>query len=200
MPRKMSFKGLIRAWALPMGIIALGLLALLLGDDTTLQLRYDRSGTAAGEFLRLLSGHFVHLGPQHFFLNAAGLLLVWYLVGSAYPAAIWCIVIAGGIMFIDIGFWVGMPGLEWYVGLSGVLHGMLAAGIAGIWQVRRTEAVLIATVLIIKLAYEFFIGPLPGSENSAGGAVITEAHLLGAIGGFVVGLWYSIRVRPAAPI
>lgn len=200
MPRKMPRKDLIFAWALPTGVVVIATLALLFGDEAITRLRYDRTGIAGGEYYRLLSAHFVHLGIKHFILNAAGLMLVWYLVGAAFPATAWCLTMASAIMFIDLGFWIGMPELEWYVGLSGVLHGMLAAGVPGIWQNRRTEACLIGAALVAKLGYESLFGPLPGSENTAGGAVITEAHLFGAIGGFVVGLLYSIRARPTAPI
>ena len=39
---------------------------------------------AEGEYWRLLSGHFAHLGYPHLALNLAGLLLVWLLVGRLY--------------------------------------------------------------------------------------------------------------------
>jgi hypothetical protein len=41
-------------------------------------------------------------------------------------------------------------------------------------------------ILLCKLGYEFVFGALPGSEDMAGGRVLTEAHLLGAIGGVMV--------------
>ncbi len=193
-------KQLIHGWALPGTIVVFATAVLLFGDDAGLRLRYDRAAIASGEFLRLVSGHAVHLSVAHYLLNVAGLLVVWYLVGAAFSTRIWAVIIASSIAAMDAGFWFLMPTLDWYVGLSGLLHGILAAGIAGIWRTRRTEALILAALMLGKLIHEALIGPLPGSEGTAGGDVITEAHLLGAIGGGAAGLLFSIRVRPDVPI
>jgi hypothetical protein len=54
--------------------------------------------------------------------------------------------------------------------------------------------------LLGKLAWEQFSGPLPGSEGTAGGPVIVDSHLFGALGGALTALTLRIRVRPATPI
>ena len=172
----------------------------ILGYDQEPGLRYDRAAIASGEYFRLLSGHILHLGHMHFLLNVAGLALVWFLVGTAFSPSQWAAIIASNIIVIDLCFWFLMPGLGWYVGLSGLLHGMLAAGIAGIWRSRRAEALVIAAIVVLKLGYEILIGPVPGSGDMAGGDVITEAHLFGAIGGIIAGTLFSIRVQPEASI
>ncbi len=59
---------------------------------------------------------------------------------------------------------------------------------------------MIAGILLAKLGYEVLIGPIPGSGATAGGEVITEAHLLGALGGFAAGMLFSNRVQPEASI
>ncbi len=84
---------------------------------------------------------------------------------------------------MDAGFWFVDSELRWYVGLSGLLHGLLLAGaIAGIRSL-PVESIVIAAVVVAKLAYEQIVGPLPGSESVAGAAVVVNAHLYGAIGG-----------------
>ena len=196
----MISKQLIRGWALPAAIVIAATVILLLGEDAALRLRYDRAAIGGGEILRLISGHAVHLEFAHYLLNVAGLLVVWYLVGDAFSTRAWAIIIVTSILTMDAGFWFLMPTLAWYVGLSGLLHGLLAAGISGIWRTRRFEALVIAVLILGKLVYESLIGPLPGSESVAGGDVVTAAHLLGAIGGFVAGLAISIRVRSTLPI
>lgn len=193
-------QGLIRAWALPAIVIGIATILLLIGDEATSGLRYDRSAITAGEYVRLLGGHFVHLGGMHYLLNVAGLALVWFLVGGAFSPSHWSAIVLSNIVVIDLGFWFLMPGLDWYVGLSGLLHGLLAAGIAGIWRLRRTEALVILSIVVLKLGYEILIGPMPGSGDMAGGGVITEAHLFGAVGGIIAGTLFSIRVGPEAPI
>lgn len=187
------------AWLVP-GAIVLVALALIPGGDAGREwLRFDRTGIADGEAWRLLTGHLVHLGVSHTLLNLAGLVLVWFLVGRAFTGRQWLWVMAGSVAAIDLGLWFGSPGLEWYVGLSGLLHGMLAAGIVAGLAARSGEALVLAVVVAGKLAWEQFAGPLPGSEATSGGAVIVDAHLYGVIGGALVAATL-IRVRGRAPI
>ena len=196
----MQPRGLIAAWALPVTIGLIGGILLLLGDDAALKLRYDRAAIASGQLLRFVSGHGVHLGLAHYLLNIAGLALVWYLVGAAFSVTHWLLILVSSIVLIDLGLWFLMPGLAWYVGLSGLLHGMLAAGVPGVWRTQRREAIMIAGILLAKLGYEALVGPIPGSGATAGGEVITEVHLLGALGGFAAGMLFSNRVQPEASI
>ena len=186
----------IKAWGLPLSVLLLAVV-LQFGSDA---LPYDRNAIGGGELWRLFSGHFVHLGGMHLLLNAAGLLLVWTLVGDAFSTRHWLIIATCSLLSMDLGFWFLLPWLEWYVGLSGLLHGLMAAGVAGLWHERRIEALAIAAILVGKLGYEIALGSLPGSAAIAGGAVITEAHLLGGIGGFLAGVLLVIRVRSQASL
>jgi len=158
-------------------------------------LRYDRDAIANGEIWRLISGHFVHLGLSHWLYNAVGLLLIWFLVGQFLRTGQWLLVTWLSILFIDAGFWVLEPQLQWYVGLSGVQHGYLIAGILAGFRERRIEMAVLGAVIIGKLVYEQLLGPIPGSEFSSGGAVVTAAHLYGAIGGLIASAIFYIRVR-----
>jgi rhomboid family GlyGly-CTERM serine protease len=187
------------AWLVP-GIVVLVALALMFsGDPGREWLRFDRAGIGAGEAWRLVTGHFVHLGTTHTLLNLAGLVLVWFLVGRTYTWQQWLWVMAGSVAAIDLGLWFGSPQLEWYVGLSGLLHGMLAAGILAGLADRSSEALILAILVSGKLAWEQFAGPLPGSEATSGGAVIVDAHLYGVLGGLAVAA-VLIRVRRKATI
>ncbi len=187
------------AWQVPGSVVLTALFLLLTGDSGREWLRFERSGIAAGELWRLLTGHLVHLGVSHTVLNLAGLVLVWFLVGRAFHWKQWLWVMAGSIGAIDLGLWFGAPSLEWYVGLSGLLHGMLGAGVVAGIAARSGEALILAVVVAGKLAWEQFAGPLPGSEATSGGAVIVDAHLYGIIGGTLVAAML-IRVRGRAPI
>jgi len=187
------------AWLVPGSVVLIALILLFSGETGREWLRFERSGIAAGELWRLLTGHLVHLGVSHTVLNLAGLVLVWFLVGRAFDWKQWLWVMAGSVGAIDLGLWFGAPSLEWYVGLSGLLHGMLGAGIVAGIAARSGEALILAVVVAGKLAWEQFAGPLPGSETTSGGAVIVDAHLYGVIGGTLVAAML-IRVRGRAPI
>lgn len=187
-----------RVWLLPIAVVCVSG-ALMAGDDLGREwLRYDRQQLADFQFWRLLSGHFVHLGLSHYVLNAIGLLLVWQLVGNQFSRGQWLWVALGSIAAMDLGFWLLEPQLTWYVGLSGLLHGILAAGIVGSWNSDRRMALVLAVVVVLKLAYEQLAGPLPGSEATSGGAVVVVAHLYGAIGGVFTAAILETRLRRLA--
>ena len=180
-------------------LIAAGLL-LIGGESVREWLRFDRVAIVHGELWRLLTGHLVHLGWPHFLLDAMGLCLVWYLVGESLSAAGWAIVGIASIGVIDAGFWFMNPELQWYVGLSGLLHGVLAGGILASLRRPRVEIVILGLLLIAKLAWEQAYGPLPGTAAASGGPVVVDAHLYGAIGGVLAVTLLQIRVRLARQI
>jgi len=195
-----QMKTWLRAWLLP-GLAIGGVVALALAGDTGRSwLRYDRTAIGDGQLWRLISGHFVHLGWSHLLLNAAGLALVSYLVAARFSPARWLAIAVLTVAGIDAGFWWLEPQLEWYVGLSGLLHGLLAAGIVAGLRLRYREAWLLGVLVAAKLLYEQLVGPLPGSAASSGGTVVVAAHLYGALTGAAVGALLPIRVQPKAPI
>lgn len=50
----------------------------------------------------------------------------------------------------------------------------------------RWDAKLLLLIIIAKLTWEQIAGPLPGSEATAGGNVIVDAHLYGAVAGYLI--------------
>jgi rhomboid family GlyGly-CTERM serine protease len=182
---------------------AVALLAILMqlgGEPLRAALAWDRDALEAGQWWRLASGHFVHLGWSHLALNLAGLGLVTWITGRAYGLVRWLLIAVITLAAIDAGFWFLYDELDWYVGLSGLLHGLLVAGLfAGATRGDR-EAMALGALVVGKLAWEQLAGPLPGSESTSGGAVIVDAHLYGAIGGLVGALVPWRRVRPEASI
>ncbi len=181
-------------------VVVVALILLLGGETLRESLRFERTAIRSGEVWRLLSGHFVHLGWSHFLLNAGGLALVWYLVGDLFDRARWLVICAVALVTMSVGFWVFNPHLEWYVGLSGLLHGILAAGVTQGISRRRRESIVIAVLLVAKLAWEQLAGPLPGSESASGGSVVVDSHLYGAIGGVIGAFLARIRVRVVTSI
>ncbi len=193
-------RNLRHAWPAAGIVWALSLLLELGGDELRLALAWTRDSFAMAEPWRLLTGHFVHLGWFHLSLNLAGLGLVAWLVGAVYGPWQWALVAALSIACIDAGFWFLNPELDWYVGLSGLLHGLLAAGLLSGAIARDREAIVLAVFVLAKLAWEQLAGPLPGSEATAGGAVIVDAHLYGTIGGLLAAAVLQRSVREAAPL
>ncbi|ASJ76654.1 rhombosortase [Granulosicoccus antarcticus] len=168
--------------------IAIALLCIALqymGLDETL--RFNRTAIADGAWWLLLTGNFVHLGPSHLWMNMAGLALVVALVWQHYSATQWLLITLFSSIVVGVGLWLFNPEVHGYVGFSGTLHGLILAGVlADIRLYPRSASVLLALV-IGKLGWEQLSGALPGSESVAGGQVVVDAHLYGAIGGAVLG-------------
>ena len=178
-----AFLRRISRWRLPAALIILGGIFELFGDSGRAWLQYDRVAIADLEVWRLVTGHFVHLGLSHYILNALGLILVWSLVGMHYSAKRWLIVTVVTVAGVNAGLWLFSPQVIWYVGMSGFLHGLLAAGVVKAFQTVPREAIPIGVIVLAKILYEQQVGPLPGSELSAGGDVIVDSHFYGALAG-----------------
>jgi rhomboid family GlyGly-CTERM serine protease len=148
-----------------------------------LLLRYDRAGLAAGQWWRLVTAHLVHLDLHHAVLNSLGLALMWALFQREYAPRQWLLIVLGSMAAIDAGLWLADSTVLWYVGSSGVLHGVMAAGVLGMLRRREPGAWFLALVLVGKIAYEQTAGALPLSGRDP---VVVDAHLYGALGGFAV--------------
>lgn len=168
-------------------LLAVGLLLLPLlgGEPLRLAWRYQRDAIAGGEIWRFLTAHVVHLDTTHALLNALGLVLLWGLFARVWSPLQWLFAVLLSLLAIDAGFWFLAPQLEWYVGASGLLHGIFACGCIALLRQRDWIGTVSTLVFIAKLVWEQRIGPLPFEQ---GGAVVTIAHLYGAVGGFVAGL------------
>lgn len=172
-----------QGWGIPFVLGALALLITILGEGAAEVLRFQRSAILDGEFWRLLTGHMVHLGWSHLLMNLMGGALIWALVGGSLITNAWLLLLFCCGLFDSLGLLLLNPEVHWYVGFSGVLHGLFIAGsLAGVLVGRRDNLLLLIAV-IAKLVWEQVAGPLPGSEAAAGGPVVVDAHLYGAIAG-----------------
>lgn len=172
-----------RAYGLAL-LAACALLALpeLGGDAARLALRYERIAVAGGEWWRLLSAHFVHLDAEHALLNGLGLVLMWALFARDYSPMRWLLIVLASALAIGIGLWFFSPEVEWYVGASGVLHGVMTAGTLAHLRRRDLDSLILAAFIVGKLSYEQFAGAMPFTE---GISTVIDAHLYGAIGGLL---------------
>ena len=196
--KKGFFVNLIPHSGVPLTIILVSFAFALGGASSNLWFRYDRDAIMDGEIWRIITGHFVHLGWKHFIMNIAGLILIWLLFGRLMTTWKWVVCIIVNALFISIGFILFNKDLNWYVGLSGVLHGMFVCGaIASIVTGYRAESVLLL-LLVGKLIWEQLQGALPGSASFAGGDVVVDAHLYGAIIGLVCAA-FLVRKKGEVP-
>ena len=159
--------------------VLIGALSLA-GSDVTEALRYDRVALQQGDYWRFLTGHLVHAGIAHCLLNIAGLVLIALLFPE--PIALW--LWAWRVLLISLGisalmYW-RLPHLDWYVGLSGTLHGLFVLGFWWLYRQGDRFSLLLLAALLGKLAWEHINGPISSSEALVGVPVLVEAHSYGA--------------------
>ena len=144
------------------------------------------------EFWRLWTAHWVHVGWMHFFLN----MLAFSFLPFIFPhARNWhlCALLLVLPPFISLAFYFYLPYIEAYAGLSGVLHGLYTAVSLVYLQYpqERKFAILVLVLIAMKIVWENTFGQT-GTAQLIGSPVLTEAHLIGAIGGLFCGLGYSL--------
>ena len=181
-----------------MGATLLGCLAIPWalyagGPHLTEALRYQRAAIGQGEWWRLVTAHWVHLGALHLVFDSAGLLLLWALYARALGPRHWLLVLLCATAAIDAGLWWGEPQLQWYVGLSGLLHGAWAAGALAVALRRDRLGWLMLAILALKLSLEqragasLLLGAMP---------VVTAAHAYGALGGLTAVAALALARKP----
>src|ERR1700731_1501478 len=107
--------------------------------------------------------------------------------GGGGDAVEWCAIVSAGALSISSGLWWLSPHVAWYVGASGVLHSVMAAGAAKHLAERAWDRWILVTGLCAKLAWEAWGGTRAPLN-------LVDAHLYGACSGFVVGAALSARI------
>lgn len=194
----------LKDYTIPLVLALIVTLIAAIGSDLEHWLRFDRVAIFNGQLWRLLTGHLAHLGWSHLTMNVLGLALIWALFGKAYDTRHWLIALCiGSLGTSALLLWLN-PELRWYVGLSGVLHTLFILGCLADIQQSRWGGGLLLLAVAAKLLYEQIAGPMPGSESTAGGRVIVDAHLYGGLWGaicygfFYVYEKYAHHRRPAS--
>ncbi len=147
---------------------------------------YDRTQLFS-QLWRLWTGQWVHLGWIHAILNLIALCcLPLVLVQSRCKDLLLLLVVLPPLLSMLL--YVFHPELQYYAGLSGILHGIYVA--LAIVHLRVQKEQKIAAILLFgivaKIAYEQWRGD---SQTAAliGFPVIIDAHLYGACIGALMG-------------
>jgi rhomboid family GlyGly-CTERM serine protease len=179
------------AW-LFLGLAGLCLMAQAGGQSWQELLEYQRMGLEQGQLWRLFSAHLVHLGWAHALMNLLALGLLIALFGTPISPRVLVLLLAVSALAVDAGLWFLHPEILWYVGLSGALHGLLAGLLLLQWTIWNRRYLWLILLLSVKLVWEFVGGPLPVTAEIAGGPVVSQAHLFGALGGTLAALAFSV--------
>lgn len=187
-----------RQLGLPITIAVAAMLVWAAGTEVADLLRFQREAIASGQYWRLLTGHWAHLGWQHLALNLAGVVVIWLLVGETLAGFKGWLLTGVIALATSLGLLIFHPQIQWYVGLSGILHGLL---VAGALQLLRSNPVVAWSVLLIvtgKLILELFAGGNAQMAQFIGGPILTHAHSYGALGGALGAASVALAARYAA--
>lgn len=149
-------------------------------------LSLEATKISAGEIWRLLTANLVHFGWVHTLMNAAALLLCAQAFFTGYPLKKFSLLLLWCCAGVGVGIYLFNPEYSPYAGLSGVIHGLIVAGLLQPRVYPMWIRVLALGLVAAKLA----------QENSANYeatdlqallpvAVAVESHLYGALAGLV---------------
>jgi len=158
------------------------------GDEARESLRYLRRGVEAGQWWRLVTGNFVHAGWYHWGLNAAALVIFSLLCPQRRTIPGWSAQVLVLCLGVTLGLYFFDRRLSYYVGMSGMIHGLFVVGLLPQVVQRDRIAALCLVFLVGKLAYEQMAGAPLSDEAAIGERVITDAHLWGGVTGLAWGL------------
>lgn len=174
--------GMIPPWR-TIGITGLALALYLLLGPAPEALVYDRDSIAAGEWWRLLTGHWVHGDAHHLFMDGAGLFILSLLLERMN---LWRYIalLSVASLSIDGMLWFFLPWLETYCGLSGLLNALLGAGMLRMW--RRTNDWLYPAIAVgagLKIVTELTLGQALFSDTLW--PPVPEAHAFELVAGML---------------
>lgn len=176
--------------------LLLALVAYIFSHSVTL-FEYNRAAIVDFELWRLLTGHFFHTNGYHLLLNLVALILLWAIHGQFYRGktyvslTLFCALFISGCLFY-------CSSISLYVGLSGILHGVFLWGALKDIENREKTGYLLLIGIMLKIAHEYWSGANQELETLINANVAIEAHLYGAVAGFV---FYLIqRLTSPSPI
>nr|WP_255692615.1 rhombosortase [Luteimonas sp. XNQY3] len=149
----------------------------------------DRDAVLGGQLWRLWSGHWVHLDLRHAAVNLLALALIAARMRQLRP------LLSASLLMMPLSavlLLLAVPDLQWYAGLSGLLHGWAA------WLLLRQGgrvALAGAALLAGKLLWE----QLAPAADDATFQVIHAAHLAGALVGVALALPGALRRQRLRP-
>lgn len=147
-------------------------------------LRYDREAIEGGQLWRLVTCHLVHMNAWHMAMNLTGFLLCWFFFTDLMTRRMLWTWLAASAPVVGLAFFFLDPDMNRYVGLSGLLHGLLVLLLVSGWRGNPILHSVVLAVIAGRMVWE----QMPGYDvdylrGFIDGSVYVNAHLYGGIAG-----------------
>lgn len=190
-----SLHGASARWLVPLALACLIVALQAAGVRVYALLCYEREAVLEGQWWRLFTAHFVHLGWAHCLMNLIGLALCGALAADLRSWRDWASVL--GTLAIGVGLLLFLvsPQVSNYAGLSGVLYGLIVCVLAPMAIRRNAIAWIALGVIGGRIGWQMFVESPNAQSTLFDGHVVAQGHLYGAVCaiGIVVWKWWQMH-------
>ncbi len=170
------------ALALAAVMIALG----AAGGDLAPLLEFERSRILAGEWWRLITSHFVHLGPLHLAANVAAILAWGYLFDERESLRSILLRLLAAATAVSAGVLIFNAQVAWMLGSSGLIHALVAGSALRLAAGnRRLLGTGVLALVLLKVFAEQALGLASWMESFADYPIASAAHVQGVAVGLI---------------
>jgi rhomboid family GlyGly-CTERM serine protease len=179
----------------PLFIIIVSAILALTEPLSSEWLAYDREQLNNFQWWRMITGHFLHTNTTHLLLNTAGLALLWALHGHYFKNLCYFVQFLMLCLGTSIGLYLFAEQMQWYVGLSGALHGLFVIGAYfDIQKTFKTGWIMLIGVWL-KVIHEQIYGASEEVAKLIAANVAIDAHLFGTITGSLIIGYYVVAKK-----
>jgi rhomboid family GlyGly-CTERM serine protease len=169
-------------------VIGFCVAGLALLQEFTVALEFNRSAILNGEIWRIWTAHFVHSNTNHLTVNALATIILMLIL---YKSLQLNSLLIEGLIFttlLSLLMLAICPHIQWYNGLSGLLHA-ITANFFMKKSLQGDRLFQLATVVLcLKVLWES-VRSLLGYEKTIGDAsVVFEAHFIAVVLGTTTAL------------
>ena len=148
---------------------------------------WDRALIQSGQAWRVLTGNLTHTNFSHLAMNVSGLILLAWFHHSYYKAGSFVFMV--WIMMTVIGLAMFFTTFDWYVGFSGVLHGLFVWGVIKDIQNKIPLGWALLCVIFLKLMFDVQNASDGTTAQLIDANVAYQAHWVGGILGMFFGIF-----------
>lgn len=177
---------------LPLLVAIISVCIQLADPITTDLLRFHRQQIIAGQWWRLISGNFCHLGWAHLSMNLLGLILIYLLFHRVLTWKWWITLFVPGSLAVGLLLFYVTPEVQRYVGLSAILHGIIISAAMLDFNQHQVASVVLIVGMFGKVIWEQSPFYHDDISRLIGGNVLVDSHLMGVVTGAATAMLYIL--------